>query len=356
MTHGISGYVPPDKVQVQVSVTMRNLLRDPSRWSPAQFRLVTASRPATAAVAKGPQRRSPRAPGRAGCSLTPRWTRASPSSCRATARSSTSSSARTRRRSRWSSTSGARAGARRRRRSCPPACSPTTEAHDDRAHHRPRRRTASRAARPPVAGVPAHACLRLRDRHVDAGHARRGGRLRALRAAAAPALAARLDAVAAARVHVRVARTRRDAPPRGAPRAGAVRPRARGADLRRGLRARRQLGHRDRRAAARRALLRAPRRPRAGVRGAHGAGRPRRPRRQPPHLPARHERPRAPHPVGGPRAPHVAPAGVALRPRRSCGPRSASSSPPLSRSSRHKRAARDRRADARRGRAPTTRP
>ena len=32
---------------------MRNLLRDPSRWSPAQFHLVTASRPATAAVAKG---------------------------------------------------------------------------------------------------------------------------------------------------------------------------------------------------------------------------------------------------------------------------------------------------------------
>jgi hypothetical protein len=53
MTHGISGYVPPDKVQVQVSVTMRNLLRDPSRWSPSQFRLVTASRPATASVAKG---------------------------------------------------------------------------------------------------------------------------------------------------------------------------------------------------------------------------------------------------------------------------------------------------------------
>lgn len=53
MTHGISGYVPPDKVQVQVSVTMRNLLRDPSRWSPSQFHLVTASRPATAAVAKG---------------------------------------------------------------------------------------------------------------------------------------------------------------------------------------------------------------------------------------------------------------------------------------------------------------
>ena len=42
----------------------------------------------------------------------------------------------------------------------------------------------------------------------------------------------------------------------------------------------------------------------------------RRARRQPPHLPARHERPRAPHPVGGPRAPHVAPPGVALRPRR----------------------------------------
>ena len=204
----------------------------PARSVPAGRRpilhLVTASRPATAAVAKGPRPRSPRAQGRAGCSLTPRWTRASPSSCRATARTYMSSSARPRRRSRWCSTSGARSG---RKVSAAGAVHrrvrPPTEARDDRAHHRPCRRTASRAARPPVGGVPAHAGLRLRDRHVDAGHARRGGRLRALRAAAAPALAARLDAVAAARVHVRVARTRRDAPPRGAPRAGAVRPRAR---------------------------------------------------------------------------------------------------------------------------------
>ena len=126
-------------------------------------------------------------------------------------------------------------------------------------------------------------------RHVDAGHARRRGRLRALRAAAAPALAARLDAVAAARVHVRLARARRDQAPRRAPRAGAVRPGPRGADLRRRLRARGQPRHGDRRAAARRPVLRPPRRPRPPVRAPHGARRPRRARRQPPHLPARHD-------------------------------------------------------------------
>jgi hypothetical protein len=53
MNHGISGYVPPDKVQVQVSVTMRNLLTRTSRWSPTQFRLVTASTAGAAIGAKG---------------------------------------------------------------------------------------------------------------------------------------------------------------------------------------------------------------------------------------------------------------------------------------------------------------
>jgi hypothetical protein len=53
MNHGISGYVPPDKVQVGVSVTMKNLLPDTVKWSPAQFRLVTASRAGTALTAKG---------------------------------------------------------------------------------------------------------------------------------------------------------------------------------------------------------------------------------------------------------------------------------------------------------------
>ena len=135
------------------------------------------------------------------------------------------------------------------------------------------------------------------------------------------------------------------AAPRRAPRPGAVRPRARGPDLRRGLRARREHRHRDRRAAARRPLLRAPRRPRAGVRAAHGAGRPRRPRRQPADLPARHVRPRAPHPVVRSRAPHLATAGLPLRPR---GP--ARSARPRPRRARrdlrcHERAARDRGTD-----------
>jgi hypothetical protein len=53
MNHGISGYVPPDKVQVQVSITMRNLLTETAKWSPEQFRLVTASSVRAATVAKG---------------------------------------------------------------------------------------------------------------------------------------------------------------------------------------------------------------------------------------------------------------------------------------------------------------
>lgn len=53
MVHGISGYVPPDKVQVQVSLTMRNLLPEPTRWSPEQFRLVAASSERAARTAKG---------------------------------------------------------------------------------------------------------------------------------------------------------------------------------------------------------------------------------------------------------------------------------------------------------------
>ena len=41
VTHGISNYVPPNKVQVQASVTLTNLLEDRSQaYSPTQFRLL----------------------------------------------------------------------------------------------------------------------------------------------------------------------------------------------------------------------------------------------------------------------------------------------------------------------------
>ncbi len=40
MTHGISNYVPPNKVQVQASVTMTNLLGRTVDYSPTQFRLL----------------------------------------------------------------------------------------------------------------------------------------------------------------------------------------------------------------------------------------------------------------------------------------------------------------------------
>jgi hypothetical protein len=41
VTHGISNYVPPNKVQVQASVTLTNLLNDRSQaYSPTQFRLL----------------------------------------------------------------------------------------------------------------------------------------------------------------------------------------------------------------------------------------------------------------------------------------------------------------------------
>jgi hypothetical protein len=39
-THGISGYVAPDKVQVQASVTLTNLLDHPVSYDPRQFRLL----------------------------------------------------------------------------------------------------------------------------------------------------------------------------------------------------------------------------------------------------------------------------------------------------------------------------
>jgi hypothetical protein len=39
-THGISGFVAPDKVQVQASVTLTNLLDHPIAYDPRQFRLV----------------------------------------------------------------------------------------------------------------------------------------------------------------------------------------------------------------------------------------------------------------------------------------------------------------------------
>ncbi|MEA2249565.1 MAG: hypothetical protein QOH46_4094 [Solirubrobacteraceae bacterium] len=40
VTHGISNYVPPNKTQVQASVTMTNLLGDTVGYSPTQFRLL----------------------------------------------------------------------------------------------------------------------------------------------------------------------------------------------------------------------------------------------------------------------------------------------------------------------------
>ncbi|CAN5174515.1 hypothetical protein BH20ACT16_BH20ACT16_02580 [soil metagenome] len=39
-THGISGFVAPDKVQVQASVTLTNLLDEPIDYDPRQFRLL----------------------------------------------------------------------------------------------------------------------------------------------------------------------------------------------------------------------------------------------------------------------------------------------------------------------------
>ena len=41
--HGIGGYVPPDKVQVQVTVEISNRLRTPAPYSPSQFTLISGS-------------------------------------------------------------------------------------------------------------------------------------------------------------------------------------------------------------------------------------------------------------------------------------------------------------------------
>lgn len=41
--HGIGGYVPPDKVQVQVTVELTNRLRTPIPYSPDQFTLISGS-------------------------------------------------------------------------------------------------------------------------------------------------------------------------------------------------------------------------------------------------------------------------------------------------------------------------
>jgi hypothetical protein len=43
-THGISGYVAPNKVQVQASVTLTNLLDHPIAYDPRQFRLLVGKR------------------------------------------------------------------------------------------------------------------------------------------------------------------------------------------------------------------------------------------------------------------------------------------------------------------------
>src|SRR3954452_2224236 len=45
VTHGIANYVPPNKVQVQASVTLTNLLNEqPVAYSPTQFRLLIGKR------------------------------------------------------------------------------------------------------------------------------------------------------------------------------------------------------------------------------------------------------------------------------------------------------------------------
>lgn len=45
VTHGISNYVPPNKVQVQASVTLTNLLREKTAgYSPTQFRLLVGKK------------------------------------------------------------------------------------------------------------------------------------------------------------------------------------------------------------------------------------------------------------------------------------------------------------------------
>lgn len=41
--HGIGGYVPPDKVQVQVTVELTNRLRNPIPYSPSQFSLIAGT-------------------------------------------------------------------------------------------------------------------------------------------------------------------------------------------------------------------------------------------------------------------------------------------------------------------------
>jgi len=45
VTHGISNYVPPNKVQVQATITLTNLLNErPVRYSPTQFRLLVGKK------------------------------------------------------------------------------------------------------------------------------------------------------------------------------------------------------------------------------------------------------------------------------------------------------------------------
>ncbi len=41
--HGIGGYVPPDKVQVQVTVEISNRMRTPVPYSPSQFTLISGT-------------------------------------------------------------------------------------------------------------------------------------------------------------------------------------------------------------------------------------------------------------------------------------------------------------------------
>jgi hypothetical protein len=50
--HGINGYVPPNKVQVQASTTLTNLTEEPVAYSPGQFELVAAKDVAAAAAAR----------------------------------------------------------------------------------------------------------------------------------------------------------------------------------------------------------------------------------------------------------------------------------------------------------------
>lgn len=51
-THGIAGFVPPNKVQVQASITLTNLLDKPVAYDPRQFRLLVGAKRKSVATVK----------------------------------------------------------------------------------------------------------------------------------------------------------------------------------------------------------------------------------------------------------------------------------------------------------------